>query len=667
MKRIFILGLFSLSVFTPLISNAQKPNYSATVFTIGDESVSLGKFDSVYRKNNTGKELDYSQKALSDYLNLYINFRLKVKEARNLKMDTMSSVKSELAQYYNQLAKNYMEDKPEEDKLLQETYDRMKTDVHIEHILIRVETNSSPADTLKAYNLVNAVYDSLKNGSDFNSIALRESKDPAVKDNKGDLGWITALGVIYPYENVAYTTEVGQISKPFRTQYGWSIIKVLGTKPDQGQVLVEHIFKRVPQKATDVEQAYDKRMIDSAYHLLMSGAKWVSVVKQFSDDKSTANDSGKLVMFGAGKMVPEFEEAAFALKNPGDISQPVRSPYGWHIIRLVQKKPLGSFDDMKEALKKQLDHDPRSAVVQEAFINDIKKEYNFRENTAAKSALFAKMDSSLKKGLWKTSSIGSMNETLFSLTAPSVDGKGNMDSAFTQSDFAKYIEANERRWAYLPSLEAIYNKLYDQYLSSSLLGFEQARLPYKYPAFRDLMREYQDGILLFELTDKMVWSKAVKDTAGLTAYYEANKDKYMSNEKVKASFYFCANAAIANQVSQMLNSNMGDNDIMDKVNTKDQPGNVKIESNSYEKGQNTTLDSIGWKVGTYNINKKGGTIEIVKITGILPPAPKPLEEAKGYVVADYQEYLENQWINELRQKYPVTVNQEVLNTLVKNH
>jgi peptidyl-prolyl cis-trans isomerase SurA len=670
MKRIVILFLSALSVITPLISTAQKPNYSATLFTIGDEGVTLGKFDSVYRKNNTGKELDYSAKAINDYLTLYVNFRLKVKEARNLKMDTMTSVQSELTQYRNQLAKNYMQDKEVEDKLLQEAYNRSKTDVHVEHILIKLDANASPADTLKAFDTITAIRARILKGADFNIVALQASKDPSVKDNKGDLGWITALQVIYSFENAAYNTPVGQVSQVFRTQYGYHIIKVLGTRPDRGQLVVEHIFKRVPKAANDIQSAKAKEMIDSVYHLLNAGANWVEMVKRFSDDKSTVNDSGKLPLFGAGKMVAEFEDAAFALKNPGDISQPVRSPYGWHIIRLVQKKPLGSFDDMKDALKKQVDHDQRSTVAQNAFVNDIKKEYNFKEYAAAKVSLGSKMDTSLKKAAWKASSIGNMNDVLFSLMASNNAGKGNdapATKSYTQADFASYIEANERKYAYLPNSAAIYDKLYEQYVNSSLMSFEQGRLEYKYPAFRDLMHEYEDGILLFELTDKMVWSKAVKDSNGLAAYYEANKTKYMSNPKVKAAFYFCANASIAANVSNLLNANTNDNDIMDKVNTKDAPGNVKLESNAYEKGQNSTLDSIGWKVGTYTINKKNGSVEIVKITALLPAAPKTLEEAKGYVVADYQEYLENQWIDSLRQKYPVKINQDVLNTIVKRN
>jgi len=668
MKRIIILVLFSFSVITPLITSAQKPNYSATLFTIGDESVTLGKFDSVYRKNNTGKELDYSSKALNDYLTLYVNFRLKVKEARNLKMDTLSSVQSELTQYRNQLAKNYMQDKEVEDKLLNEAYSRMKTDIHVVHILIKLDANAAPADTIKAYDSIMKIRDRILKGEDFNTLALQYSSDPSKKDNKGDLGWITAMQVVYPFENMAYNTPVGQVSRPFRTQYGYHIIKVLGTRPDRGQLVVEHIFKRVPDKAPDAEKAKAKEMIDSAYHQLMAGAKWVDVVRKYSEDKSTVNDSGKLPIFGTGKMVAEFEEAAFALKNPGDISQPVRSPYGWHIIRLVQKKPLGSFDEVKDAIKKQIDHDQRSTIAQEAFINDIKKEYSFKEYPAAKTALLTKMDSTLKKATWKATSIGSMNDPLFTLTAANTDGKAGMvTKSFTQSDFASYIETNERKFAYLSKPELIYSKLYDQYVNTSLLGFEQGRLEEKYPAFRDLMREYQDGILLFELTDSKVWSKAVKDTTGLTTYYNANKTKYMGNAKVKASFYFCSNSGVANDVKSLLSSNTADNAITDKENTKDQPNNVKIESNTYEKGQNTTLDSIGWKVGTYTISKKNGSIEVVKISELLPAEPKTLEEAKGYVVADYQEYLENIWINNLRQTYPVKVNEDVLNTLVKSH
>lgn len=655
MKRIVLLFL-SLVVSASLL--AQQP-----LFSIGNENVSADDFLNVYKKNNVNKEADYSETSLRDYLNLYINFRLKVKEARDMKLDTAASVNNELSTYRNTLAKSYLVDKEITDKLVQEAYERMKKEIRVSHILVKCDQNALPADTLKAWKKINAFYNMLKKGKDFATLARDSSDDPSSKENKGDLGYITSLQIIYPFENVAYNTPVGQISKPFRTKFGYHVIKVTDSRPARGTVQVEHIFVKVSKSMSHDDSLKAKQKIDDIYQKLQQGENFEELAKNESEDKTSSNDGGKLPEFGTGKMVAEFDNAAFALKNVGDYSKPVLTKYGWHIIKLIGKNPLPSFDEMKDELKKQVEKDSRAELAKTSFVNKVKTEYSFTENPAGKKDFLNRIDSSLVKGLWKRDSAMNLSATIFTLTDKTY--KPEVKN-YTQKDFADFIEKNQRKYLSAGSKEAMFDKMYQQFVENSALNFEELRLAYKYQPFADLMKEYMDGILLFELTDQKVWSRAVKDTVGLKAFYEANKDKYPDDEKIKTETYNCKNAKVLAELVKMRAKSMKDEDIKAKLNKKDS-GNLSITEEIIRKPQ-FDMDNNGleWKVGSSSTaDGEGGAKSLTVVTAVIPVLPKPLDESRGYVVADYQEKLEKDWIQSLREKYPVHINESVLMSLVK--
>lgn len=655
MKRIVLLFL-SLVVSSSLF--AQQP-----LFSIGNENVSADDFLNVYKKNNVNKEADYSETSLRDYLNLYINFRLKVKEARDMKLDTAASVNNELSTYRNTLAKSYLVDKEITDKLVQEAYERMKKEIRVSHILVKCDQNALPADTLKAWKKINAFYNMLKKGKDFATLARDSSDDPSSKENKGDLGYITSLQIIYPFENAAYNTQVGQISKPFRTKFGYHIIKVTDSRPARGTVQVEHIFVKVSKSMSHDDSLKAKQKIDDIYQKLQQGENFEELANNESEDKTSSNDGGKLPEFGTGKMVAEFDNAAFALKNVGDYSKPVLTKYGWHIIKLIGKNPLPSFDEMKDELKKQVEKDSRAELAKTSFVNKVKTEYSFTENPAGKKDFLNRIDSSLLKGLWKRDSAMNLSATIFTLTDKTY--KPEVKN-YTQKDFADFIEKNQRKYLSAGSKEAMFDKMYQQFVENSALNFEELRLAYKYQPFADLMKEYMDGILLFELTDQKVWSKAVKDTVGLKAFYEANKDKYPDDEKIKTETYNCKNAKVLAELVKMRAQSMKDEDIKAKLNKKDS-GNLSITEEIIRKPQ-FDMDNNGleWKVGSSSTaDGEGGAKSLTVVTAVIPVLPKPLDESRGYVVADYQEKLEKDWIQSLREKYPVHINESVLMSLVK--
>jgi peptidyl-prolyl cis-trans isomerase SurA len=496
---------------------------------------------------------------------------------------------------------------------------------------------------------------------DFNTLAADSSNDPTAKDNKGDLGWITAMQVIYPFESAAYSLKQGNISNPVRTRFGYHLIKLIETRPSRGTVTAAHLFIKVPDNATEEDKEKARQKIDSIYNQVKNGGNWEDLVKQYSQDKTSSANGGKLSAFSTGQMVPEFEEVAFALKNQGDISMPVKTRFGWHIIKLIEKKPMVGYQQMRDDIRKKIESGTWSEYAKQAFVQKLQKEYKFTEMAGAKEQLRRIVDSSILKGNWNDSTAKNLTSPLFVLA----DNKYITEmKPFLQKDFADFIEKNQRKFMNMGSIENVYNKLYEQYVTTAITGFEDARLEAKYPAFRDLMEEYMNGILLFDLASSKVWTKAVEDTMGLKAFYDENRENYMGQERAKVTTFTAKNQSAADQLNKYLTKGMSNEGILSKVNKKVKD-NLQISTEEFEKGKTSEIEQLGWEAGkTYTVKTDSG-IRILRVEQILPPAPKPLKEVKGYVVADYQESLEKNWIAELRQKYPVSINEQDFQSIVK--
>ncbi len=655
-----LLRIAFLLLITATISNCILAQ-SGTLFSIGKQNISSADFLSVYKKNNMGKVPDMSESALSDYLQLYINFRLKVQEAYDMRVDTIPNVKNELITYRSQLAKGYLTDKDKIEQLTLEAYNRMKSEVRVMHILISCDPNASPADSLNAFQKINRLRNMILKGKDFAKVAADSSDDKSAKDNGGDIGYISSLQVVYPFENAAYNTSLGKISPAFRTRFGYHIVKVLDVRPNRGTITVEHIFVKLSKTAGDDEKIKAKSKIDDVYAKLQAGDSFEQLARDYSEDKTTSADGGKLAPFSTGKMVPEFEDAAFALNNTGSYTKPVQTKFGWHIIKLVEKKPLQSYDELKESLKKQVEKDQRAEYAKTSFIANLKNEYNFTEHKDALNELLIAIDSNLVKGLWTAESVSKLNKPVITLTDNKwVPATRNI----LQSDLATTLERVQRK-NLSKDKETMFNNIYKQFVEAQLFLFEEERLSAKFPAFRDLMTEYNDGILLFELTDQKVWTRAVKDTVGLAQYYETVKQNYMSNEKAKVTSYTCANQQIADLVQASIAKGFTDAKILSKANKKN-ANNLKIDYTIVEKGKGSEIESMGWDTGkNYLLKPDNGGIRILRITEKLAPSPRPIEEVRGYVVADYQEKLEKAWVQALREKYPVKVNYEELKSISK--
>lgn len=657
MKKIFS-SFLALSVAGILV--AQMPTDSRVLFTVGAEPVTVGEFEYVYNKNNINNQADYSQKSLTDYLALYENFRLKVKEAEAMQLDTISSLKNELEGYRKQLAKSYLTDREISDKLIEEAYERSKKEVNASHILVRCDENANPADTLAAYKKIVALRKRIEKGEAFEKVAKENSEDPSAKTNEGNIGWFTVFGTIYPFETAAYNAKPGELSQPVRTEFGYHLVKVNQARDARGQIHVAHILIRFPEGAIKAQRDSVKKKIDSVYTAIVTGkTTFEEAVKNFSDDKATRVKDGELQWFGSGapvRMVPEFEDASFEIEKDGGISEPVMTQFGWHIIKRLERKGMQPFAEVKADMKKRVERDSRSQVAKTILVNRIKKENSFTEFPNVKNDFAVQVDSAIFKGNWKA------NETLLSSKKVLFTLAGK---EYTQGDFAAFVEKNAKRRGD-KSKDALLNEYYDAYANTRILEYEESMLEVKKPEFKALMKEYHDGILLFELMDRLVWTKAVKDTTGLEEFRKRNETKYMWSNRADVVIFNTNDEKLATAAAKLAAKGKTPEEIKTKLNKEGSRSKISSIEGKYEKGQYDVVDKIEWKAGVTPVEKlNDSSFRFVWVKQLVGPEPKSLKEAKGYIVSDYQEYLEKTWLAELRKKYPIKVDEKVFQSLVK--
>jgi len=652
MKKIAIYFVFTLIAL-------QAFSQDDTLLTINNKVITTGEFLRIYQKNNTTGNIE-DKKSIEEYLDLFINFKLKVAEAEARGMDTLPKFIKELKGYQKQLEKPYFIDKKVDDRLIQEAYDRQQYDVRASHILIMVDKNASPADTLAAYKKISSIRNQIVKGKkDFTDMAKKYSEDPSAKQNGGDLGYFTVFQMVYSFENAAYNTKVGEVSEIVKSRYGYHILKVVDKRKSKGEILVAHIMVALPKNADSTKIQKGKEKIDMIYSKIQNGSDFKELAQLYSDDKGSARKGGVLSWVGTGKMPPSFDKEAFGLENIGDYSTPVRTSYGWHIIKLINRREPKNYDESKKALRKKINNDMRGKVSKDVVFNRLKKEYNYQLNTKRLDAFSKLIDKSLFSGKWDKSQAKSLNKTLFTLN----------DSAYSQQLFVDFLEKNTRLKRSDKSVKLFVHKMYKLFIEQELKKIEKLHLAEKYPEYRYLLQEYHDGILLFDLTDQEVWSKAIKDSTGLVQFYEQHKNDYMWNQRVEAQIYSTKNAKIMGKLKGLLSKKetkgYTTEYILLKLNKKDSSAVELVNEKIYAKGDYAIVDEANKSLQFFdNTNittplyfEKG--LELVYIYKIVPKAPKLLNEVKGQLTADYQDYLEKKWVKELRQKYSVVINQPV--------
>ncbi len=661
----WLIALFVMMM--PSLLSAQSYT-KKTLITLGDKEISAREFMDTYEKNNVKTDV-IDKKNIDEYLDLYIDFKLKVTEAEDLKMDTMPSFVKELKNYRDQLAKPYFSNDEITEELVKEAYERMQYDMNAAHILIKCEANALPADTLKAYNKAMSIRERILKGEDFSAVAEEMSEDPSARDmeeipgvrkaykgNRGELGYFTAFDMVYPFETGVYTTEVGKVSMPIRSDFGYHIIKVNSKTPALGLIRAAHIFLAAdPTDPSKTDSILSAKANNIYNELMKDHNQWSDFVRRYSEDRGTITNNGVLSTFRVNQIVPEFITAVKSLKL-GEISEPVKTNFGYHIIRLVMTTPPSDFETEKTKIEERVERDMRGKISEEIAMNRIMKDNNFKENTKVKDEYIATIDSTLAMGTYQPSEDIDTKKVLFTI------GK----ESCSLGEFVDYIVGNQRRKGFLTSTAYAY-ELYESFLREKVFAFEDANLDEKYPEFKTLVQEYHDGILLFSLMEEQVWNKAVEDTVGLKEYYERNKNLYMWNDRVRAIVVTSTNKDNVEEIATLLSGDV----TIDSVRAYLKSNGVQATArfSFYQEGDNVNIDAMDWNAGSLGTFEStvDNTTQIIKIVEVRPAEPKSFKEAKGLITSGYQTELERLWLQQLKEKYPVKVNQKILEKVRNNY
>lgn len=664
MKKLLVL----LAVMMPTLLFAQGWK-NKTLVTIGGRNITAGEFMEVYEKNNINSEV-IDKKNVDEYLDMYTKFKLKVIEAENRQMDTLPKFIKEYDGYRKQLAKPYFSNDEGTEALVEEAYGRMLWDVNASHILIKCDAHAVPADTLKAYNKAMEIRKRIMNGEDFATVAVEASEDPSARDieaipgkqrafkgNRGNLGYFTVFDMVYPFESGVYNAKVDEITMPIRTDFGYHIIKLHSKTPACGTVRVAHIFLTVDENdPLKSDSAVCVKAHNIYNEIEKDGSNWDKMVRKYTDDKGSAQHGGQLTPFKVSQIVPEFITAVKQL-NLNEISEPVKTNYGYHIIKLLGTTGVKSFDEEKENLTKRVEKDMRAKVSDEAVLRRLKKENKFKEYVKVKDAFIATVDSTLQQGKYVVAEGVDTNKTLFKL----------QKQEYKIADFIEYIKAHQKEQPFMSAGSYAY-QLYDDFVKETVFAYEDAHLEAKYPDFKLLVQEYHDGILLFDLMDKEVWKKAEQDTAGIRSYFEDHRDDYMWGKRVKTILVTVTNEESLERVQEIMKQDIMADSIKVLVKAESLKG-VMVKSPYFQQGDNVDVDETEWTVGTIRVipSTVDKTTKIIKIIDVREPEPKTYKEARGMMTSAYQTQLEAEWLKELQEKYPVTVNEKILEKVRKNY
>jgi len=641
-----LINFFALFLFT-ITLNAQNGT-DPVLFSVDGVPVHVSEFKYIYTKTN-GDDADFSEESVNEYMDLYTKFKLKVKRAKDMQLDTIPALIQELAGYRRQLADSYLIDREVTDKLVQEAYDRTQQDVDISHILIKLDDKSTPTDTLKAYKKAMEAKGKLEAGEKFGTIARAYSEDKSVGKNEGRIGFVTALfpNGMYNLETTAFSATEGKIVGPIRTKLGYHLAKVHSRRPARGEAEVAHILIR-----GEKDFVKSKIKADSIYQLLQVGKDFEAIARTHSDDKGTATKGGYIGFFGINRYEKSFENAAFGLEAE-QYSQPIQTSVGWHIIKLINKK--------KNRLEAQIKKDVRFELAKEAMVQRIKKEGKFTEFNATLKSFGDSLNQEFLTYKWKAPKEAS-EKILFSF---------GTEMKVSEGDFAAYAQKSSRKRLRMgrgTRVKDAVNSLYDDFISEKALEYEERQLEKKYPEFKSLMREYEEGILLFEATKMLVWDKASQDTTGLKEFFTTVDGKYQWKKRAEVTQYSLKEKGKeAHNKVREFSKNHSPQEVMAKFNTEEIPV-LSYKEKVYEVGRNDVLDEMKWGIGELSaseISKRDKSLNWLKIEEIKEPGKKTLKEARGYVVADYQDQLEAEWIKKLRKDYKIKVNQDVLKGMMK--
>jgi peptidyl-prolyl cis-trans isomerase SurA len=625
------------------------------LFTVNDKPFYTDEFARVYNKNIELVK-DESQKDLQKYLELYIGYKLKITKANDLGLQNAEKYKTELNGYRNQLAKNYLTDSKVTNELVVEGYNRMLKEIKASHILITCDENAAAADTLKAYNTAKEVVGKIKKGEDFGALAQQYSQDPSAKENKGLLGYFSAFRMVYAFENAAFNTKKGEVSKITRTRFGYHIIKVEDIRDNRGDLSVEHIMILKP--AVDNKENNDKAesTIRDIYKKWQQGENFESLARTYSEDKASGPKGGLLQRFGSGQLSStEFEEMAFSLSKENPVSAPFKSAFGWHIAKLIDRFPIKSMEEMKTELEEKIGKDERSRLVTASLTEKLKKKYSVKKDDKMYAEIQKAVTNDFYENKWETPA----NGTNFVGSLVTIDNIQNSGDSFLS-----YIKSMEKLGSGVKPVTKLVDTMYNTFVDEKLNTHYNENLEKEFPEFSNVMEEYRDGLLLFDLMEKEIWEKSKTDTIGLKKFYDLNKSKYNWKTRLDMSVCSSTNEEMVKQAMKMLKDGKTVEEIKTALNTKELV-NIMASNGVYEEGNNNIPKGTKKDTGVSGITKNGEYYFVSKVNKVLPAGTKSLEDCKGKAINDYQQFLEENWVSNLKKEYTVKVNNDVFEKVKK--
>ena len=652
MKR----NYFILTICFLLSNYLSAQNSNEILFTIGNESVNRYEFEKIYLKNSQ-MIADADKKSIDEYLDMFIIYKMKIAEAKSIGLHKTDEFKQEYASYRKQLLQPQLVDTEEELKLLQEAYQRSKVEVNASHILITVPKDASPVDTLILYNKTLSIRNRILENGDFESVARATSDDPSVKTNGGNLGYFSVFQTVYPFEDAAYSTPIDSVSLPIKSRFGYHLIKVNGRRSSAKQVKTAHIMIASPANDSPENAEQAKQLIDSIYMLVRTNEDFALLAQSFSQDPVTASKGGELPWFGIRQMPPGFGKAAFGLAKPGDVSKPVKTQLGWHIIKLLEEPRVRTFEEMMPELKARLARDERNRAPQEKLVSRLKVENNYMVDTSALNTLKIILDSSFYDGNWDLPKYYN-NQFLFKFA----------NQSYTLSDLANQLNMQYQRFTN-QHFTTIVDRVYNEMVNNIVISYEQNRLETENQDIRYLLKEYHDGILLFSIMDMNVWSKSTQDHEGQEKFYNDNIHRYSWPKRIYGQHFTSHKQKYLKRAQRIITSKRGRDLLTSDLIAKGVKRNdtlFKAEEIAVTPDNSLVQGFESWSKSISDIRSHNNSYSFVRVLNLVENDPKPIDEVRGQLISDYQDYLEQEWIQRLRQKYKVNINKSVYQQVISN-
>lgn len=619
-----------------------------TILEIDNQTVNKIEFEQIYWKNK--KEKIATKEDLDEYIQLFINFKLKVIAAEDLGLDTTKKFIDELSGYRVQLEKPYLIDTSINEDLINEAYYRTINEVNASHIMTKLGPNPRSEDTLKAFNKIKDIRNKIISGKvGFEEAAEELSEDPYARSSKGNLGYFNAFKMLYSFECAAYNTPIGKISDIVRTKYGYHIVKPNSIRKAKGRVKTSHIMITTSLKT---ENNLSKEKINAIYKDLVEKTKtFEELAVEFSEDRKSAKNGGEIGWINSGgNFYPEFEEAVFSLNIDGEFSKPFKTPNGWHIVKRLNYEPVGDLKSMSYNLKNKIQKDARAQKTKSSFIDKLKIEYQLKNMLNMKELITIIKNKNFNyENMEANKKIKTIKNTLLTFS----------NISYTNYDYIEYL---------LKSKSIEKNKIdqnlikqqFEKFINQKIIDFEKTQLESKHPDFKALMKEYRDGILLFEISDQKIWTKAIKDTAGLKEFYALNKATWIWPNRVNGTLFTSESKKTLKKVSSLKTKKSLSNDSIMSILNKDNLFNLKYENKIIDdfSKYNLTFDQLnkGYN-GPFNYEEK---LVLIYVEEKLPQRNKELKEAEGIIVSAYQNYLEDQWLTRLKKNHTITINHNTL-------